>query len=195
MGIKFTQPTTEDTQTTLQSQRNMQRDEDLLALDAIVEPKVKEWEAAGKPVATVKDSEENMVQNPFAVFIRLAVPKDQVADFKQNMVRRSCLLYGTDPVYYANSPDAEGFTAVKWTFTDHETESQKKKRLAELAKMEAAEKAAAKTPDVADLTEAPQEPAPDVTPETDADWAAEGEPPAPTPTPSAPKRRGGLLSR
>ena len=136
MGIKFAEPQTADTSTQLQSTRNTERDEDLKALDALVGVDVKRWIAAGKPVAMVADKEGNMVPNPFAVFMRLAVPKNQVANFKQDMVRRSCLLHGCDPVYMANTPDAEGFTAVKWTFTDHLTDKQKKEQA------EAAEKAA-----------------------------------------------------
>ena len=136
MGIKFQAPTTEDTSTQLQAQRSRERDEDLKALDAMVGPEVKKWAEAGKPVPFITDNDANMVPNPFAVTMRLAVPKNEVAAFKQDMVRRSCLLYGCDPVYFANMPDAEGFTAVKWTFEDHKTESQKKKE------KEAAEKAA-----------------------------------------------------
>jgi hypothetical protein len=173
VGIKFQAPTTEDTSTQLQAQRNRERDEDLKALDAIVGPEVKKWAEAGKPVPFITDNDANMVPNPFAVTMRLAVPKNEVATFKQDMVRRSCLLYGTDPVYFANMPDAEGFTAVKWTFEDHKTESQKKKEKAEADKAEKAEGGGQ------DPTATGGESGTDTTttePEgtTEADWTAEG---------------------
>lgn len=148
MGIKFQAATTEDTQTQLQAQRNRERDEDLKALDAMVGPEVKKWAEAGKPVSFIANNDGDMVPNPFAVTMRLAVPRNEVAAFKQDYVRRACLLYGCDPVYYANMPDAEGFTAVKWTFEDHKTESQKKKEKAEAEKAEKAQEGNGDAPTV-----------------------------------------------
>lgn len=160
---KFTQ-TQEDKAPTAVVSRNKGRDEDLMALDAIVGPKVKEWQEAGKPAPI--DLPDGMKEhNPLSPYVSLDVAKDEKAAIK-SMARRSAALFKVDTIFYQDTePTDQGIVTVAFTFKDRpETDAAKAKR--EKAEKEAAEKAKAEAPP-ADTPPADTPPATDGEAETE----------------------------
>jgi hypothetical protein len=101
---KFQTVTGPDDQTELATRSDV-RDEDQLALDALVKPLGEAWIAAGRPTPDAFTP---------AMTTRIRVTKGDMTDIKKG-VRRALLLHKAEPAWYQpGKPDANGAVVIKF---------------------------------------------------------------------------------